>query len=208
MEELLLDQSLHQPRSTTRTYAPKQQQWRDWCATRYPPVPPGWSAWAPWDGSPLPGDLVDEGKLLLFMTAIAKRAPRAGKRLAAEQERRAAARRGPDESDGDEPDSDGEGSVTSRLKLQYNSVRSYISAIQRLYEEQKTRGQNPAPRPQGIALKALKENILRKTWARRRGERADRGEGTIKDSYAPAQIPDHTTVVWQERKAIGCAFRT
>lgn len=208
IEELLLDQSLHQPRNTTRAYAPKQQEWRDWCATRYPPVPPGWSAWVPWDGSPLPGDLVDEGKLLLFMTAIAKRAPRAGKRLAAEQQRRAAARRDPDESDYYEPDPDGEGFAPSRLKLQYNSVRSYISAIQRLYEEQKTRGLNPAPRPQGIALKALKENILRKTWARRRSERADRGEGTIKDSYAPSQIPDHTTVVWQERKAIGCAFRT
>ena len=208
VEELLLDQSLHQPRNTTRAYAPKQQEWRDWCAARYPPLPSGWSAWAPWDGSPLPGDLVDEGKLLLFMTAMAKRAPRTGKRLTAEQKRRAAAQRDPNESDYYEPDLDGEGFVFSQLKLQYNSVRGYISAIQRLYEEQKTRGQNPAPRPQGIALKALKGNILRQTWARRRSELADRGEGTIKDSYMPSQILDHTTIVWQERKVIGCAFRT
>src|ERR1041385_4217636 len=85
IDELLLDQSLHQPKNTTRTYAPKQQEWREWCAARYPPVPAGWSAWVPWDGSPLPGDLVDEGKLLLFMTAITKRAPHTGKRLTAEQ---------------------------------------------------------------------------------------------------------------------------
>jgi hypothetical protein len=45
----------------------------------------------PWDGSALPGDLVDEGKLLLFITAIAKRAPRRGKRLIAEQKQRATA---------------------------------------------------------------------------------------------------------------------
>jgi hypothetical protein len=138
IEELLLDQSVHQARNTTRAYAPKQQEWREWCAAQYPPIPLGWSAWAPWDGLPLPGDLVDEGKLLLFMTMIAKRAPRSGKRLAAEQKRRAATQCDPNESDCYEPDSDGEGYVFSRLKLQYNSVRSYISAIQRLYEEQKT----------------------------------------------------------------------
>ena len=142
------------------------------------------------------------------MTMIAKCAPRSGKRLVAEQKRRAVTQCDPDESDDHEPDSDSEGFVFSRLKFQYNSVRSYISAIQRLYEEQKTRGQNPTPRPQGIALKALKGNILRQTWARKRSERADRGEGTIKDSYIPSQILDHTTIVWQERKAIGCAFRT
>jgi hypothetical protein len=201
IEELLIDQSIHQPKNTTHTYAPKQREWREWCASHYPPVPQGWSAWVPWDGSPLPGDLVDEGKLLMFVTALTKRAPRTGKRLAA---KRATAQR-----EAPEPDSDGESAaVFSRLKLQYNTIRSYISAIQRLYEEQKTRGQNPASRPQGIALKALKENILRQTWARKRGERADRGEGTIKDAYTPAQILDHTTAVWRERKAIGCAFRT
>jgi len=142
------------------------------------------------------------------MATIAKRAPRTGKRPAAEQKQRAATTRNPDESDYYEPDSDGEGFVLSRLKLQYKSVRSYISAIQCLYEEQKTRGQNPAPRPQGIALKTLKENILRQTWARKRSDRFDRDKGTIRDSYAPCRILDHTAVVWKERKAIGCAFRT
>jgi len=29
IENLLLDQSLHQPKNTTRTYAPKQNEWRE-----------------------------------------------------------------------------------------------------------------------------------------------------------------------------------
>ena len=120
IDELLLDQSLNQPKNTTRAYAPKQREWREWCAARYPPVPPGWSAWAPWDGSPLPGDLVDEGKLLLFMTIVAKRAPRRGKRLSAEQKQQAAAAAAAaelDESDYYEPDLDSKSFVFLHLKL-------------------------------------------------------------------------------------------
>lgn len=36
----------------------------------------------------------------------------------------------------------------------------------------------------------------------------DRGIGTLRDVYAPAQIPDHTNVAWSERKEIACALRT
>ena len=70
------------------------------------------------------------------------------------------------------------------LQFAYNSMRLYITAIQRLYEEQKSRNVNPAPRPQGIALKALKRSILAVVSARKRREYADRQEGTIKDSYS------------------------
>lgn len=96
------------------------------------------------------------------------------------------------------------------LRLRYNTVRGYISATQRLYEQQKSQGLNPAPRPQGIALKTLKDNILRQAWAKSRRERTDRGEGTIRDAYSPSQIPDHTAAVWRERepRSVGCALRT
>ena len=41
-------------------------------------------------GKQLPGDLVDEGKLLLFMAEeVVDRAPRSGQRLALERKRRA-----------------------------------------------------------------------------------------------------------------------
>lgn len=94
------------------------------------------------------------------------------------------------------------------LQLQYNTVRGYISAIQRLYEEQKSRNMNPAPRPQGIALKALKKSILAVVWSRKRSEYRDRLEGTIKDVYLPAQIPDHTSAVWESHDDISALFRT
>jgi hypothetical protein len=106
-----------------------------------------------------------------------------------------------------EPDSEVE-SFESQLKLQYNTVRSYVSAIHKLYDEQKSRGINPAPRPQGIALKALKRSILTTTWSRKRKEYTDRGVSTLKDMYSPAQIPDHTAVAWKERKEVACALRT
>ncbi|KAM4061488.1 centromere DNA-binding protein complex CBF3 subunit [Hirsutella rhossiliensis] len=86
--------------------------------------------------------------------------------------------------------------------------RGYVSAIQKLYDEQKSRGVNPAARPQGVALKALKRSILATTWSRKRKEYMDRGVGTLRDVYAPAQIPDHTNVAWSERKEIACALRT
>ncbi|KAM4064283.1 centromere DNA-binding protein complex CBF3 subunit [Hirsutella rhossiliensis] len=78
----------------------------------------------------------------------------------------------------------------------------------KLYDEQKSRGVNPAARPQGVALKALKRSILATTWSRKRKEYMDRGVGTLRDVYAPAQIPDHTNVAWSERKEIACALRT
>ncbi|KJZ68826.1 hypothetical protein HIM_11786 [Hirsutella minnesotensis 3608] len=72
-------------------------------------------------------------------------------------------------SEYDGPDSDVE-SYESTLRLQYNTVRGYVSAIQKLYDEQKSRGVNPAARPQGVALKALKRSILATTWDRKRKE--------------------------------------
>ena len=47
-------------------------------------------------GQYLPGDYVDEGKLLLFIKdEVASRAPRQGRRLKAEQARRKRKRKGP-----------------------------------------------------------------------------------------------------------------
>ena len=43
----------------------------------------------------------------------------------------------------------------STLKLRYNTIRLYSSAIINLYAQQKARGENPAPHPNGLAKKAL-----------------------------------------------------
>lgn len=58
----------------------------------WPPLPADWAlqmrTWP--TGKQLPGDLVDEGKLLLFMAEeVVDRAPRSGQRLALERKRRA-----------------------------------------------------------------------------------------------------------------------
>ena len=106
-------------------------------------------------------------------------------------------------------DEDDEGLFAEpELQLAYNSVRLYIAAIQRLYEEQKSRNVNPAPRPQGVALKALKKSILAVVWARKRREYTDRLEGTIKDSYSKAQIPQHHAAAWQTVGNTSCLLRT
>ena len=84
----------------------------------------------------------------------------------------------------------------SDLKLQYNTVRGYISAIQKLYEEQKSRNINPAVQLQGVALKALKKSILASVWSSKRKEFVDRGTGTLKDIYTPSQVPQHIAAAW------------
>lgn len=69
MDFYLLDLEGTAPKNTVKNYAPKQAEWKNWCASNWPPIPKDWVnkklSWPP--GQQLPGDLVDEGKLLLFM---------------------------------------------------------------------------------------------------------------------------------------------
>lgn len=67
---------------------------KTWCASNWPPIPEDWAdrklSWPP--GQQLPGDLVDEGKLLLFMKEeVVSRAPKKGARVAKQRKRKAAA---------------------------------------------------------------------------------------------------------------------
>jgi hypothetical protein len=82
-----------------------------------------------------------------------------------------------------------------------------MSAILGLYDEQVLLGDNPAPKPKGLGLKCLERELIRSKWARDQKERVDRGENTIKDSYLPSQIPDHTRAVWQHPN-LALALRT
>jgi hypothetical protein len=67
-DETLEYHRTHRPANTARNYAPKQREWKAWCAAQG--FPPG--------GQYLPGDWVNEGKLLLFIKEeVAARAPRA-----------------------------------------------------------------------------------------------------------------------------------
>ena len=81
-DETLEYHRTHRPPNTARNYAPKQKEWKAWCAAQG--FPPG--------GEYLPGDWVDEGKLLLFIKEeVAVRAPRQGTRLVQERKRKAGA---------------------------------------------------------------------------------------------------------------------
>jgi hypothetical protein len=173
-------------------------------------------------GQYLPGDYVDEGKLLLFIKdEVASRAPRKGQRLKAEQARKrkgpapgprpAKRRRGAlslglegrgsgtedDSEGGSNGNSDGDdGGPASDLLLMYNSVRGYCSAINELWAHQTSRGLHTAPRPQRVALTALKTSIVRGQHQRLRDEYTDRGLATIRDGYTASQIPDLSWKAW------------
>ncbi|KJZ70635.1 hypothetical protein HIM_09955 [Hirsutella minnesotensis 3608] len=136
IEHYLLDLENSQQRNTGRNYLPKQEEWKiSWTV-----IPKVWLVPVP-QGQQLPGDLVDEGKLLLFMKeVVVSRPPRKGKRIKDEKERH----------------------------LGSQEVKRAVKSAQD----------------------------------------ASRGVGTLRDVYAPAQIPDHTNVAWSERKEIACALRT
>jgi hypothetical protein len=172
----------------------------------------------------LPGDWVDEGKLLLFIREeVASRPPRRGRRLVAEKKRRAEDRvqgqekrrkkRGKvwigareEEGDGaddvDDGESDGDsdggdrGGERSSLFLMYNTVRGYVSAVNELWKVQTSQGLHNSPMPVNVALNALKTSVVRREHHRRREEFADRGESTIQDGYTVAQIPQVHDKVW------------
>ncbi|KJZ70438.1 hypothetical protein HIM_10176 [Hirsutella minnesotensis 3608] len=198
IEHYLLDLENTQPRNTRRSSLSKQAEWKQRGQASWPVIPKVWPAPVP-QGQQLPGDLVDEGKLLLFHEG--------GRGVAFPKERKEDTIFVDGGGSEYESGSDIE-SYESTLRLQSNTVRGYVSAIQKLYDEQKSRGVNPAARPQGVALKALKRSILATTWARKRKEYTDRGVGTLTDVYAQEQIPDHTNVAWSERMEIACALKT
>lgn len=71
------------PENTTQNYKPKQEEWRQWCSKQnFPPIPPKgvWKGVAEY-GKLMPGDLVDEPKLLAFLVTVVKRPLKRGKAL-------------------------------------------------------------------------------------------------------------------------------
>ena len=95
----------------------------------------------------------------------------------------------------------GEEEPGSELRLMYNSVRSYVSAIMELWKHQVAKKLHSSPPPHNVAVKALETSVARGEHQRRRDELEDRGLATIKDGYTAKQIPDMTRAVW--RNALG-----
>ena len=169
--------------------------------------------------------------LLFVKTQVAERAPRKGSRLAAEKKRKAKEgakgskrnknknkKGGPRDEAGMMADAEtsglageveeaaadtdsGEEEPGSELRLMYNSVRSYVSAIMELWKHQVANKLHSSPPPHNVAVKALETSVARGEHQRRRDELEDRGLATIKDGYTAKQIPDMTRAVW--RNALG-----
>src|SRR5438045_6543403 len=152
-------------------------------------------------GGFLPGDWVDEGKLLLFMKEeVVNRAPQVGKRLKEEKKRRMVKRRKLDEPSAAGPQElplEGEDDeLQSDLVLMYNSMRSYVSAIMELWAHQTSRKLHNAPAPHRVALKALETSIARGEHAHHRRELQDCGLMTIRDGYTERQIATLMGAAW------------
>ena len=211
-DETLEYHRTHRPLNTARNYAPKQREWKAWCAAQG--FPEG--------GKYLPGDYVDEGKLLLFIKEeVASRAPRAGAQLLDERKRKAqvalegqplkpSKRRkgagGAARATGGHLIVEGEDDdEQSDLVLMYNTVRGYVSAVKELWSYQTSQGLHNAPQPKRVALKALESSIVRGEYARRREEFTDRGISTFRDGYLASQLPDLHRQVWSEGLGWGTA---
>ena len=126
----------------------------------------------------MPGDLVDEGKPLLFIREeVATRPPRRGRRLIAEKRRTAELKgrrqkkrrkkRGAewiagDEEVEDESSGEAEDGDSSDLFLIHNTVRGYVSAINELWRLQTSKGLQNSPLPVMVALYALKTSGVRR----------------------------------------------
>jgi hypothetical protein len=117
-------------------------------------------------GEYLPFDRVDEGKLLLFVkTQVAERAPRKGRRVAAEKKRKLKKEAEAEDSEKKRRRRQGAGIMaeaeealgkpeapdsreepTPELLLMYNSVRGYVSAIMELWSHRSLRSCTPCRR--------------------------------------------------------------
>lgn len=100
--------------------------------------------------------------------------------------------------------------TTSPVKLMYNTVRGYVSAIVALWSHQITMKLHNAPHPHRVAIKALGSLVLRRQRLQQRAEFADRTVGTIKDGYTASQIPKVCAAAFSETgaKAVEPALRT
>jgi hypothetical protein len=71
--EVLEQDALLAPKNTTKTYNQKIKEWKLWCQANCRPLPNPWPPVTPWTGELMPGDLVDEPKMLLFMKEVTER---------------------------------------------------------------------------------------------------------------------------------------
>ena len=84
----------------------------------------------------------------------------------------------------------------STLLLYYNTVRTYVSAVNELWDYQHARNLVTGGRPKGVAIKAMERALIRGKIQRDREEYRDRGRGTLRDGYNSSQLADFMKECW------------
>lgn len=150
------------PENTKKAYNGKQEEFRQFCLEKQYPD----------------GDLVSEGKLLLFLRENI--IPRGNKRK-----------------------KHTEGSIPLGIK----SIESYISAICDLFKVQVSTGQNKNTNPRGVSIKSLTESMKRSEWKRKRDLFVDRCSGTLKDGYEDGDLENLSDYWMQQDSSYGLRNR-
>jgi Centromere DNA-binding protein complex CBF3 subunit, domain 2 len=89
--------------------------------------------------------------------------------------------------------------------LSYRSIRSYVTAMTDLYNNQKTRGMNSNPSPRDSAIQNYVKSLQRRDADQARKNFADRGRGTYHDGFSEEQLKK---LCGGSSSSYGCYLRT
>ncbi|KAE8225663.1 hypothetical protein CF326_g7831 [Tilletia indica] len=142
------------PKGTSRTYEPRQQRWKNFCAKR----------------QFVDGVLVNEGKVLLWLQEDIIPAGNTAKATRSSKKKAKTASNA--QADADEEEEE-------RAALAAKTVDGYVTAAINLYQQQVSLSLNKAAHPRGEALGSYLDSLKREDRKRKRENFEDRAAGTI-----------------------------
>ena len=96
-----------------------------------------------------------------------------------------------------------------QTRLNWTSVRSYVSAITDLYREQKALGINCHPSPREDTVRQYLKTLQRRDTKRQKDQFADKGRDTLLDGYSEQDFEQICHQLWaHSEKSPECHFRT
>jgi hypothetical protein len=121
------------------------------------------------------GDTVTEQKLLLFLTQdVVERPLRGWSRKVAP------------------------GTPAEDTRLQWKSVRGYITAVTDLWQQQRVLGMNNHPSPRESLCREYIRSLQRKSAEKNRATYADKGQDTLLDGYSEPELRTIAEKLWQK----------
>lgn len=162
-----------QPENTRRNYEPKQKEFIDFCKQRFP--------------HENPPETVTEYKLILFLqTSVIDRPRRPEgrkKRILSDKEETRLGKERVSFDENGEPIEDESEDEVEQLEtiIVAGTVESYISAIVKLYDNQKERNVNSHPHPRTDSVRQLLKMVVHGEHKRRQENLEDPAKGTMSD---------------------------